>query len=342
MKRQNNLFENIIDYNNIRLAFLKALRGNRNSPAAINYCQNVDKNLAILQNKLSSLKPDWGGYISFQIFDPKLRTISTAPFEQRIMHHAIMNIIELILERQMIFHSYACRKGKGTHAAVIYAFNQCKVSPYFLKLDIRKYFDSINHGILKSKLDRLLKDSRAITLLNGIIDSYNTQEGKGVPIGNLTSQFFANMYLAGMDHYILEKLKPSAYCRYMDDFVIWANSLKQLKEINGKINEYVNNSLNLNVKPAVFGKTDYGLPFLGFLIKKNGIYLMQKSKRRVKERILEISSLLHKDIITEEKASQRVQSVFAAITLARTNTFRKKLCKKGEQLQTKNLLALTV
>ena len=128
-----------------------------------------------------------------------------------------------------------------------------------------------------------------------------------------------------MDHYILEKLQPSAYCRYMDDFVIWANSMKQLKLIYGKINDYVSNILTLEVKPPVFGKAVSGLPFLGFLIKKNGIYLMQKSKRRVKERILEISSLLHKDIITEEKASQRVKSIFAAITLARTNTFRKKI-----------------
>ena len=331
MKRQNNLFEKIIDYNNIRLAFLKAIRGNRSSPSAINYCQNIDKNLSILREKLLTLKPEWGGYKSFQITDPKLRTISTAPFEQRIMHHALMNVIEPILERPLIYHSYACRKGKGTHAAVLYAFNQCKANSHFLKLDIRKYFDSIDHGILKNQLRRLIKDTKVITLLDGIIDSYETTQGKGVPIGNLTSQFFANMYLACMDHYILEKFQPSAYCRYMDDFVIWTKSMKQTKDIFEKINEYVIKNLNLTIKPPVFGKSSVGLPFLGFLIKDKGIYLLKKSKRRVKNRMNEISASLFQCIITEEKAAERIRSVFAAIALARTNHYRDIICKNGER-----------
>jgi len=335
MKRQNFLFEQIIDYNNIRLAFLKALRGNRSSSSAINYCQNINNNLAVLREKLITLNPEWGGYRSFQITDPKLRTISTAPFEQRIMHHAIMNIIEPILERPLIYHSYACRKGKGTHAAVLYAFNQCKTKSHFLKLDIRKYFDSVDHEILKTQLRRLIKDKKVICLLNGIIESYETIPGRGVPIGNLTSQFFANMYLACMDHYILEKLKPSAYCRYMDDFIVWASSQKQLKEIYIKINDYVKNNLNLTIKPPVFGKTSSGLPFLGFLVKNKGIYLLQKSKRRVKDRMTEISALLYQNNISDNKAAERVRSVFAAISLARTNTFRKKICEKGERLQNK-------
>jgi len=329
MKRQNNLFEKIIDYNNIRLAFLKAIRGNRSSPSTVDYCQNIDNNLSLLREKLLTLKPEWGGYKSFQITDPKLRTISTAPFEQRIMHHAIMNVIEPILERPLIYHSYACRIGKGTHAAVLYAFSQCKSNSHLLKLDIRKYFDSIDHEILKNQLRRLLKDTKVITLLDGIIDSYQTTSGKGVPIGNLTSQFFANMYLACMDHYILEKLQPSSYCRYMDDFVIWAKSMKQIKDIFAKINEYVNKNLNLIIKPPVFGKSSTGLPFLGFLIKDKCVFLMQKSKRRVKERMKEISALLFQNQITEEKAAERVRSIFAAIALARTNQFRQNICKKA-------------
>ena len=332
MKRKNYLFEKIIDYNNIRLAFLKAIRGNRSSSSVINYCQNVDKNLVNLREKLTVLDCGWGGYKSFLISDPKLRTISTAPFEQRIMHHAIMNILEPIFERPMIYHSYACRKGKGTHTAVLYAFKKCKTNPYFLKLDIKKYFDSIDHEILKIQLRRLIKDIKVLTLLDGIIDSYETTKEKGVPIGNLTSQFFANMYLACLDHYILEKLHPSSYCRYMDDFVLWSSSHKQLKDNYLKINEYVNKNLKLTLKPPVFGKSVNGLPFLGFLIKEKGIYLLQKSKRRVKERMLEITALFNQNNITEEKAGQRVKSVFAAIALARTNRFRKFICKKGEQL----------
>jgi hypothetical protein len=342
MKRLNFLFEHIVDYNNIRLAFLKAIRGNRSSPQAVNYCQNLDKNLSLLRNKLITLNCGWGGYKSFLIRDPKLRTISTAPFEQRIMFHAIMNILEPVFERPLIYHSYACRKRKGTHAAVLYAFEQCKTKPYFIKLDVRKYFDSIDHEILKTQINRLIKDTRVIALFDGIIDSYDTIPGKGVPIGNLTSQFFANMYLAGMDHYILEKLRPCAYCRYMDDFVLWSTSKEQLKDMNIKINDYVNKNLNLMLKPPVCGNSVSGLPFLGFLVKEKGIYLLQKSKRRVAKRISEITALLFQGNISENKAAERARSVFAGINLARTNRFRKILCEKGELSGNNVSLVLTV
>ena len=164
MKRQNRLFEQIVEYGNIRLAFLKALRGNRSSPAVINFCRDIDRNLAALREKLLALDCGWGNYRSFLITDPKLRVISTAPFEQRIMHHAIMNVLENIFDRPMIYHSYACRKGKGTHAAVRYALRQCGSKPWFLKLDIRKYFDSIDHETLKTQLQKLIKDTRVIAL----------------------------------------------------------------------------------------------------------------------------------------------------------------------------------
>jgi retron-type reverse transcriptase len=329
MKRKNFLFDHIIDYNNIRLAFLKAIRGKRESLSFVSFCQALDKNLSLLRDKLSTLDYKWGGYKSFLITDPKLRTISTAPFEQRVMHHAIMNILEPLFERPLIHHSYACRKGKGTHAAVLYAFDQCKKNPYFLKLDIRKYFDSIDHEVLKTQLRRLIKDMRVIALLDGIIDSYNTKPGKGVPIGNLTSQFFANLYLAFMDHYILEKLRPCAYCRYMDDFVLWTVSKEQLQEMLVKINEYLGKNLNLTVKPPVFGNISSGLPFLGFLVKGKGIYLIKKKKRRVTGRMLEITASLYQGSNTEDKAAERARSVFAGIKLARTNHFRKVLCEKG-------------
>jgi hypothetical protein len=332
MKRQNRLFEQIIDYNNIRHAFLKALRGNRGSHSAVNFCKNTEKNLAALRDKITSLDCGWGSYRSFLITDPKLRVISTAPFEQRIMHHAIMNIIEPVFDRPMIFHSYACRKGKGTHAAVQYAFGRCKTSPFFLKLDIRKYFDSIDHDSLKTQLRRLIKDTRVLFLLDGVIDSYETATGKGVPIGNLTSQFFANLYLANMDHFILEKLRPSAYCRYMDDFVLWSTSQAELKTMFTQVNEYVTRNLKLTIKQPVFGKTATGLPFLGFLIKEKGIYLLQKSKRRFKKRIAEITASLYSGVITEEKAAERSRSVCAAINLARTNRLRKKVFGEGERL----------
>jgi hypothetical protein len=326
MKRQGSLFEQIVSYNNIRLAFLKALRGNRNSPGVIRFCRNTDKNLAALRERLRSLDCGWGGYHSFLIKDPKPRVISAVPFEQRVMQHAIMNALEGVFDRPMIYHSYACRKNKGTHAAVLYAFKQCGAHPHFLKLDIRKYFDSVNHDALKKMLFRLIKDYRVLQYLFDIIDSYETAPGRGIPIGNLTSQFFANLYLAGMDHYILEKLRPSAYCRYMDDFVLWSPTPAHLRSALEHIDRYVNANLRLELKKPVLDAAQTGLPFLGFLIKPNGIYLQQKSKKRFQSRMKEINAALDRGAISEAQAAVRAQSVLAAIRLARTNALRRKIC----------------
>jgi hypothetical protein len=266
------------------------------------------------------------------ITDPKLRVISTAPVEQRIMHHAIIDPLIPVFERPMICHSYACRRGKGTRAALGYAFGRCKTSPRFLKLDIRKYFDSIDHETLKTQLHRLIKDRPVMALLEGLIDSYETAPGKGVPIGNLTSQYFANLYLSGLDHFVLEQLRPGGYCRYMDDFVLWAPGHGELKTMLAAIEGYVTESLRLNLKAPVFGSPARGLPFLGFLIKEEGIYLMQKSKRRVRKRMAEIDGALCRGLISEEKAAERARSVFAAISPARANRLRKQVCGSGIRL----------
>jgi hypothetical protein len=332
MKRQNHLFEQMVEYGNIRLAFLKAIRGKRSSPAVINFCRNTGSNLAVLRDTLYTLNCEWGNYHSFPITDPKFRIISSVPVEQRIMHHAIMNVLDPVFERPMICHSYACRRGKGTHAAVRYAFSQCKSRPWFLKLDIRKYFDSIDHDALKTILHRLIKDPRVMALLHGLIDSYETDPGKGIPIGNLTSQFFANLYLTGLDHFILETLHPLAYCRYMDDFVLWGPSPQALKTMYGHINTFVGDYLRLTLKQPIYGKPDVGLPFLGFLIKEKGIYLLQKSKRRVTNRMAEINTMLGEGEITGEEAAGRATSVFAAIAIARTKRLRRSVMYEGERL----------
>jgi retron-type reverse transcriptase len=331
MKRQNNLFESIIDYQNINEAWLKSIKGKRKSTGVLLFSRNVSENLKTIRGRLMSGSPDWGNYRSFVVTDPKKRLISAAPFEQRIMHHAIMNILEPVLERHLIFHSYACRKGKGMHAAVKYAFRLCKARRYFIKLDVRKYFDSIDHETLKRQLYHLIKDDRTISLLYGIIDSYHTlsgtsiQPGKGLPIGNLTSQFFANLYLSCLDHYILEHLKPDGYIRYMDDFVLWHDDKQKLQNMHSSLKSYAEKVLRLELKPPVIDITEQGLPFLGFLIKSSGIFLLRKSKRRMSTRVKLIESDLALGIISEELAALRAVSVNAAVLLARCLSFRIKL-----------------
>jgi retron-type reverse transcriptase len=334
MKRRNNLYEDIASYGNIRLAFLKALRGKRASAEILLFCRDVNASLDKIRTRLLSEHIRWGEYHQFTIMDPKKRVISAAPFADRIIHHAVMNVLEPLFERQMVYRNYACRAGKGMHAAVRYAFSKCKAATWFLKLDIRKYFDSVDHGVLKDCLRRIVKDKKVLGLLDGVIDSYETSPGTGIPIGNLTSQFFANLYLSRLDHYILEQLKPSGYARYMDDFVLWGKSQHELRQALGHIRMFCSEELQLGLKQALLGKTGRGLPFLGFLVKKDGIYLLGKSKRRMVRRAGEIGGELERGKITEEKAAARITSVCAAVLLARTHVFRVRLWH-GSRKQTK-------
>ena len=319
MKRAGNLFEKICDIQNLHEAYYKASKNKRFTSGYINFRKNPEENLEKLRKSLLDGKYTHGQYRHFTITDPKQRLISAAPFPDRVMHHAIMNVLEPVFERQFIFHTYACRKGKGTHAAARYAFKCAKKSPYFLKLDVRKYFDSIDHTVLKQFLCRIIKDARCLELLFGVIDSYKIDfEGdsaarkKGLPIGNLTSQFFANFYLSALDHFIMEKLKPEGYVRYMDDMVIFGDSIKELKRIFDEVERFCLEKLTLFLKVPVFGKTVRGVPFLGWRITKDRIFLLSKTKRRMKNRLKEIQKAFERGKITEEKAVERTKAVFAA------------------------------
>ena len=212
MKRESNLFERICNIQNLHESYYKASKGKRQSAEYLNFRQNAEKKLEELRQDLLQGNYTAGAYRQFTIIDPKERIISAAPFKDRIVHHAIINVLEPVFERQFIYHTYACRKGKGTHAAARYAFKCAERSTYFLKLDVRKYFDSIDHTVLKSLLCRIIKDTRCLELLFSVIDSYVSchaapdSASRGLPIGNLTSQFFANLYLSPLDHFVLEQL----------------------------------------------------------------------------------------------------------------------------------------
>ena len=282
MKRYNNLFEQIISWQNFRLAFLKASKGKSRSSEVILFTTKLDENLEVLRHGIANQTYSIGEYRQFKIYDPKERIISVASFKDRVIHHAIINILEPIFEKQFIFHTYACRKGKGTHAAARYVFKKARSNNFFLKLDIKKYFASIDHTELKRQLIRIIKDKRCLILLFKIIDSYYFQENKGLPIGNLTSQFFANLYLSSLDHFILEQLKSACYARYMDDMIILADSVQELKEISHSIQMYIKQKLDLTLKQEIYGKVSKGIPFLGWEITNNSITVLSKTRKRMK------------------------------------------------------------
>ena len=319
MKRATSLFNQIVSYENVRLAWLKARKGKRSKPVVRNFYKNVNLNLEKVQKNLKSNPPVLSSYTQFTIFDPKERVISVVPFVDRVMHHAIMNVLEPVFERQFIFHAYACRKGKGSHKAVNYAFKKARTHKYFLKLDVRKYFDNIDHLVLKKLLSKIIKDVERLNLLFALIDSYGmvvstgstTASGKGLPIGNLTSQFFANYYLSLLDHYVLEQLKPCGYVRYMDDFLLFDDSKEKLKIFLTQIENFCKNELILELKPPVLGNCKNGASFLGYLIKSDSVKLTQKSRRRKLAKLKRLNYELKMGWIDEEEYITRVCCMYA-------------------------------
>ena len=309
MKRAVFLFNKIVSYENLRLAWLKARRGKMNKIVVRKFSRNVNENLLKIQKKLKSNPPILSHYSQFKVFDPKERIISVVPFCDRVMHHAIMNVLEPLFERQFIFHTYACRKGKGSHRAVKYVFSKTKKYKYFLKLDVKKYFDSIDHEVLKRLLCRIIKDAETLRLLFSIIDSYGSciEKNKGLPIGNLTSQFFANFYLSPVDHFALEKLKVSAYVRYMDDILILDNSKERLNFIYKSLSDFCYKNFFLTLKTPVFGSVKDGVSFLGFLISSKKICLCAKSKKRKRKKLNFLNFLFTSGQIDKEKYCQRVK-----------------------------------
>ena len=319
MKRATSLFNQIVSYENVRLAWLKARKGKRSKPVVRNFYKNVNLNLEKVQKNLKSNPPVLSSYTQFTIFDPKERVISVVPFVDRVMHHAIMNVLEPVFERQFIFHAYACRKGKGSHKAVNYAFKKARTHKYFLKLDVRKYFDNIDHLVLKKLLSKIIKDVECLNLIFALIDSYGmvvstgstTASGKGLPIGNLTSQFFANYYLSLLDHYVLEQLKPCGYVRYMDDFLLFDDSKEKLKIFLTQIENFCKNELILELKPPVLGNCKNGASFLGYLIKSDSVKLTQKSRRRKLAKLKRLNYELKMGWIDEEEYTTRVCCMYA-------------------------------
>ena len=177
--------------------------------------------MLLLRQQLLSGEVEVGDYSYFKIYDPKEREICASAFREQVLHHALMNICHQYFERYQIYDSYASRPDKGVHAALHRAKTYSQRQFWFLKLDVKQFFASIHHTVLKKQLQHLFKDYELLTIFAHIIDSYAASPNRGVPIGNLSSQYFANHYLAGLDHFIKEELRCKRYVRYMDDMVLW-------------------------------------------------------------------------------------------------------------------------
>jgi hypothetical protein len=268
-----------------------------------------------------------GGYREFVVIDSKKRTIKAAPFRDRVVHHALCNIIEPILDRSFIFDSYACRVGKGTHRAVLRLERfiralrgprgldqQPPLRVYCLKCDVAQYFASINHVALLRILERRIRDPEVRWLIREIIGSHAT----GIPIGNLTSQLFANVYLNELDHYVKRVLRVRFYLRYMDDFLILGRDKRELHELKELIRTFLRDQLALTLHPkkAEVFPIDQGIDFLGYVIIGNRRLLRRSTVRRFLKRQkrcdrLEMAGRLPRPTSRELRSSWRGYTTFA-------------------------------
>ena len=285
MKSYKHLYEQVCDWDNLYLAYRKARKGKRGRPPAATFEFDLESNLVTLQQELREKTYRPGAYSSFYIHEPKRRLISAAPFRDRVVHHALCNVIEPIFERSFIFDSYANRIGKCTHAALDRSQEFARRYRYVLQCDVKQFFPSLDLAILRETLARKIADSDLLWLVDGILasgvgvlseeyemewfpgdDLLAATRPRGLPIGNLTSQFWANCYLNPFDHFVQRELRCHGYVRYVDDFLLFGDDKPALW---GWRQAVVNRlaDLRLTIHPGAQPRpVAEGIPFLGFVI----------------------------------------------------------------------------
>lgn len=331
MKRANNLLFAIAEPENLRLAFWKARKGKDYAKQVQAYRESLDSNLEALRMQILSEQIVVGDYHYFKVFDPKERQICASAFSEQVLHHALMNICHDFFERAQIFDSYASRPGKGVHSAVQRAHSFARADNWFLKLDVRKFFESIHHDTLEIQLGRLFKEAGLLRIFGKVIHSYAAQPGRGLPIGNLTSQYFANHYLSGLDHFVKEQLRCKSYVRYMDDMVLWHSDKQYLKDAWRAIEDFVNNRLYVELKPRLLNASQRGLPFCGYLVFPHHIQLSQRSKKRYIKKIRILDKKHRTGEWDEAKCNRHLQPLIAFTRHADASGFRKAVMRQLSQ-----------
>lgn len=331
MKRHGNLWNKIIDKDNLLLAFKKAKRHKSWQQKVIKVEQNLEEMIEKLRESLINGTYKTSGYRQKKIYEPKERTIYILPFyPDRIVHHAIMNILEPIWDKLFISHSYACRKNKGQHKGSIKCMEYVRKNRFCLKCDISKFYPSINHEILKRIIRKKIKCKRTIKLLDEIIDSIDTPTN--VPIGNYLSQWFGNLYLNELDVYMKQDNHVKNYIRYCDDFLLFSNDKVLLKELAKKIEEFVTVKLKLKLSKCDLFPTSQGVDFLGYRHFPKGYILVRKTTvKRMKRRLRKLKWEIKTGRLAKDRAISVIGSLMGWLRWA--NTYNLKIKLQLEELR---------
>jgi len=286
MKRVGNLYEKTISVENLKLADEKAQKRKSKQYGVRIHNKNKTHNILKLHDLLKNKNYKTSKYSVFKIFEPKEREIFRLPYyPDRIVHHAIMNVLEPIFVATFTADTYSCIKGRGIHALLKKLKKTLKDKNgtiYCLKLDVKKFYPNINHEILKQLLRRKFKDNDLLQLLDEIIDS-----AVGLPIGNYLSQYFANFYLSYFDHWIKENKKVKYYFRYADDMIVFNDDKQYLHKILFEIKSYLQNNLKLEVKQnyQVFPVASRGVDFVGYVFFHDHILIRKQIKKNFARKI---------------------------------------------------------
>ncbi|MFA5386514.1 MAG: reverse transcriptase domain-containing protein [Candidatus Paceibacterota bacterium] len=339
MKIYKNVFKKIVSLENLFSAWDK-FRGDKQKKWDV--CEfewRLEENIFQLHRDLIDKKYKHGAYTSFYINDPKQRHIHKATVRDRVFHHAVFSVLNPIFEPTFIAHSFSCRVGKGTHKGIevldrITKRVSCNSNkPCFaLKCDIKKFFETIDHAILMTFLARRIKDSDAMWILEEIIESSKSEysnlfQAKGLPIGNLTSQLFANLYLNEFDQFIKHRLKIKNYVRYTDDFIIVSNNKSFLENLIEPIRKFLYDELDLKLHPkkVTIRKLHWGVDFLGYIVFQHHRLLRTKTKQRILRKLHKRVSEYKNGIIKKRTLEQSLQSYLGVLAHADTYEFGNEL-----------------
>jgi retron-type reverse transcriptase len=321
-KTYNNLWEKIVDFENLYRAYRQARKGKRYFFESLDFVKDLEVNLITLQNKLIWNMYAPSSFRQYYVFEPKKRLISAPNFVDRVVHHAINRVIENLFVNKYVKETFACIIGRGTHEAVRHVAKVCRIAKrrwgvyYALKCDIHDYFASVNHNILKQIIRKTIRDKRVLNLLDIIIDSYETdgRPGRGMPIGSLTSQLFANVIFNPFDHFIKEDQKIKYYVRYMDDFVIIHHDKKYLQELKTKIEKFILGKfdLSMNPKTGIFHERQ-GVDFCGYRIWPTHILPRKSTIKRAKRRLRKMAVMYRTNPGILQHAHDSIQSFLGYI-----------------------------
>jgi hypothetical protein len=306
VKRHKQLWGKVVSLENLKDAAGDAMRGKRGKRAGAAFFQRWETEVVRLARELEDGSYLPGDYHYFTIHEPKERVVAAAPFRDRVVHHALVRVLEPLFEPRFIEDSYACRAGRGTHAGMRRALHFAKRFPYALKCDIRRYFPSIDQGLLRGKIARVVGDRKVMGLVDVTLNSHGervekewpcggdlfdvVERRKGLPIGNLTSQFFANIYLDGFDHFVKQELRVKGYLRYVDDFLLFGESAPELRRLGVRCREFLD-AERLEIHPDKYRliPTAHGVDFCGYVVRADGrVRVRSSNARRFRKRYVRL------------------------------------------------------